>query len=42
MSNDEIYELLSEHPMLIKRPLVVDGDYVKTGFKEEDYMKQWL
>lgn len=42
MSNDEVYELLSKHPMLIKRPLVVDGDYVRTGFKEEDYKKQWL
>ena len=42
LSNDEIYQLLSDNPMLIKRPLVVDGDYVRTGFKEEEYIKNWL
>ena len=38
----EIYTLLAENPMLIKRPLVIDGDYVRTGFKEEEYVKKWL
>lgn len=42
LSNDQIYQLLSENPMLIKRPLIIDGDYVRTGFKEEEYRKQWL
>ncbi len=42
MTEEEIYQLLSENPMLIKRPLVVDGSYVRTGFKEEEYRKQWL
>lgn len=42
MTNDEIYQLLSENPMLIKRPLVVDGDYVRTGFKEEEYISKWI
>lgn len=42
MTLDEIYQLLSENPMLIKRPLVIDGDYVRTGFNEEEYKSKWL
>mgnify|MGYP002640418874 CR=1 FL=1 len=42
MSNDEIYQLLADNPMLIKRPLVVEGDYVRTGFKESEYIDKWL
>jgi arsenate reductase len=42
MSLDEIYQLLADHPMLIKRPLIVDGEYVRTGFKEEEYIDKWL
>ena len=42
LSNEEIYELLSKNPMLIKRPLIVDGDYVRVGFKEEEYIERWL
>lgn len=41
MTNEEIYTLLSNNPMLIKRPLIVDGDYVRTGFKEEEYIAKW-
>lgn len=41
MSKDDIYQLLAENPMLIKRPLIVDGDYVRTGFDEAEYKKQW-
>lgn len=42
LSNDEIYQLLADHPMLIKRPLIVEGDYVRVGFKEEEYVKRWI
>lgn len=42
MTLEEIYDLLSKEPMLIKRPLVVDIEYVRTGFKEEEYIDQWL
>jgi len=42
LSIDEIYDLLAKHPMLIKRPLIIDGDYVRTGFKEEEYIEKWL
>jgi len=41
LSTDDIYQLLADNPMLIKRPLVVDKDYVRTGFNEEEYTKQW-
>lgn len=41
LSNDEMYQLLSENPMLIKRPLIIDGNYVRTGFNEEEYSVQW-
>ena len=42
LTNEEIYQLLADNPMLIKRPLVVDGNYVRTGFKEEEYIQKWL
>ncbi len=37
MSLDEIYELLANNGMLIKRPLVIFNDKVLVGFKEELY-----
>ena len=42
MTMEEIYQLLIENPMLIKRPLVVDGSYVRTGFNESEYTEIWL
>ncbi len=42
LSDKEIYHLLSTNPMLIKRPLIVDGDYVRTGFQEDEYRAKWL
>jgi arsenate reductase len=42
MTNEEIYQLLIENPMLIKRPLIVDGSYVRTGFNESEYTEKWL
>ena len=35
MSEDEQLELLSSNGMLVKRPIVVDGDTVLVGFKED-------
>ena len=37
MSDKEQYELLSTDGMLVKRPLVVGGDFVLTGFKEAEW-----
>lgn len=37
MSENEKLLLLSEHPMLIKRPLVITDTSVLFGFKEEEW-----
>lgn len=37
MNEDEQLKLLSTNGMLVKRPLVVDGDTVLTGFKESEW-----
>ena len=37
MSEEEQLQLLSTNAMLVKRPIVVDGDKVLVGFKEADY-----
>lgn len=42
LSNDDIYQLLADNPMLIKRPLVVNGEYVRTGFIESEYEDTFL
>ena len=39
MSEDEQLQLLASDGMLVKRPLVVKGDLVLTGFKEADWEK---
>lgn len=41
MTIQDIYELLSKEPMLIKRPLVVDGEVVIVGFRETTYEMIW-
>lgn len=41
-SEDELLDLLASDGMLIKRPLVTDGEKVTVGFKEEEYEKLWL
>lgn len=41
MSEDEKYELLSQHGMLIKRPIVSDGKTVTVGYKEDRYEQVW-
>lgn len=41
-SEDELLDLLASDGMLIKRPLVSDGEKVTVGFKEEEYEKMWL
>ncbi len=40
-SQDELLEFLASDGMLIKRPLLTDGEKVTVGFKEEDYEKAW-
>lgn len=42
MTIDEAAELMSHDGKLIKRPLVVDGDKLTCGFKEDIYTQTWL
>lgn len=37
MSEDEQFKLLSSNGLLVKRPLLIDGDKVLVGFKESEY-----
>ena len=42
MTEEEQLQLLSTNGMLVKRPLVVGGDYVLTGFKEKEWAEKLL
>ena len=39
MSEDEMLKLLATDGMLVKRPLLIDDDFVLVGFKEDEYGK---
>lgn len=41
-STEEMAEILSSDGMLIKRPIVTDGNKVTVGFKEEMFTENWL
>jgi len=41
-SEDELLEILASDGMLIKRPLLTDGQKLTVGFKEEEYKTTWL
>ncbi len=40
MSEEEQLKLLAGNGMLVKRPLVIDGDTVLTGFKEAEWSEK--
>lgn len=37
MSEEEIFDLLSTDGMLVKRPILIDGDKILVGFKESEW-----
>jgi arsenate reductase (glutaredoxin) len=41
-SDSELLELLASDGMLIKRPLLTNGEQVTVGFKEDAYEQAWL
>lgn len=41
-STDEMASYLASDGMLIKRPILTDGEKVTVGFKEEEFAKTWL
>ena len=42
MSEEEQLKLLATNGMLVKRPLIVEGDMVLTGFKEAEWEEKLL
>ena len=42
MSKDEQFTLLAADGMLVKRPLVIGGSFVLTGFKEDEWKEKLL
>ena len=42
MSEEEQYQLLATDGMLVKRPLVINGQTVLAGFKEAEWEKALL
>ena len=38
MSEDEMLKLLATDGMLVKRPIIVSGDFVLVGFKESEWV----
>ena len=40
-TDEELLDLLASDGMLIKRPILTDGERVTVGFKEEEYEKMW-
>lgn len=41
-SEDEMLEWLASDGMLLKRPIVTDGDKVTVGFNEDNFSNTWL
>lgn len=37
LKNEEILQLLADHPMLVKRPFLIRGEDVLVGFKESEW-----
>ena len=42
MNEDEQFKLLATDGMLVKRPLLIGGGFVLTGFKEEEWAAKLL
>ena len=42
MSDEEQIKLLSTYGMLVKRPILVGGDIVLVGFKENEWREKLL
>ncbi|AJI57825.1 transcriptional regulator, Spx/MgsR family protein [Francisella philomiragia] len=41
LSEQEAFELLVSDALLFKRPLVVDGNYARTGWNKKEYEEKW-
>ena len=41
LSEEEALKLLVTDALLFKRPLVVDGDFARTGWNKKEYEEKW-
>ena len=41
LSEEEAFKLLVTNALLFKRPLLVDGDYARTGWNKKEYKERW-
>ena len=41
-TEEEMYDLLASDGMLVKRPIITDGEKVTVGFKEDEFQQVWL
>ncbi|OEZ33588.1 ArsC family transcriptional regulator [Francisella endosymbiont of Amblyomma maculatum] len=41
LSEEEAFKLLITDALLFKRPLVVDGNYARTGWNKKEYEEKW-
>lgn len=42
MSDEEMLDLLASDGMLLKRPIVTDGERVTVGFREDQFEENWV
>jgi len=42
LSDEEKLDLLASDSMLVKRPIITDGEKVTVGFNEEQFEKSWV
>ena len=42
MTEDQMYDLLATNGMLVKRPVLVDGDTILVGFREKEWEEALL
>ncbi len=41
LSEEEAFKVLVTDALLFKRPLVVDGDFARTGWNKKEYEEKW-
>ena len=41
LSEEEAFKLLVTDALLFKRPLVIDGDFARTGWNKKEYEARW-
>lgn len=42
LTEDELLDWLASDGMLIKRPIITDGEHVTVGFQEDTFQQTWI